>query len=236
MCLADTGLNWKEELTRTLHISFSQLSTYLICPMRFSHQYVWGTQPESKPSALVFGKAIHRAVEAYYRNLKETGEIIPAERMEDVFKETVRDEISMTEVELTFKDGEDIDTLREQGVGLIRLFHAEIQPQKIMAVEFPFSASIPDLDGENMLPVKLVGIFDLIEADADGTYVIGELKTAGQKFSSIRLEHDLQATCYSYAAAKMGLTKTPDGCLIRSLWRFKSAEGGVRIVRHLITD
>ena len=215
MCLADTGVNWKEELTRTLHISFSQLATYLICPMRFSHQYVWGTQPESKPSALVFGKAIHRAVESFYRNLKDTGEIIPAERMEEVFKETVRDEISMAEVELTFKDGEDIDTLREQGVGLIRLFHAEIQPQKVMAVEFPFSSSIPDLDGENMLPVKLVGIFDLIEADADGTYVIGELKTAGQKFSSIRLEHDLQATCYSYAAAKMGLTKTPDGCLIR---------------------
>ena len=215
MCLAEVSLNWKEDLAKVLHISFSQLSTYLICPMRFSHQYVWGTQPESKPSALVFGKAIHRAVEAYYGNLKETGEIIPAERMEAVFKETIRDEISTAEVELTFKDGEDIDTLREQGVELIRLFHTEIQPQKIMAVEFPFSSSIPDLDGENMLPVKLVGVWDLIEADEDGTYVIGELKTAAQRFSSIRLEHDLQATCYSYAAAKMGLSKTQDGCLIR---------------------
>jgi len=215
MCLVDTGVNWKEELTRTLHISFSQLATYLICPMRFSHQYVWGTPHESKPAALVFGKAIHRAIEEYYRSLKETGEIIPAEHMESVFNQTISDEVEATEVELTFKNGDDIESFREQGTELLRLFHSEVEPQKIMAVEFPFSASIPDLDGENMLPVKLVGVWDLVEADTDGTYVIGELKTAGQKFSSIRLEHDLQATCYSYAATKMGLAKTPDGCLIR---------------------
>lgn len=215
MCFADTGHDWKEELKRTLHISFSQLTSYLICPMRFAHQYVWGTAQESKPAALVFGKAVHRAVEAYYRSLKDTGEIIPPEQMVAVFSTSISEEVEATEIEITFKNGDDLESLREKGVELIRLFHTEIQPQKVMAVEFPFSASIPDLDGENMLPVKLVGVWDLIEADEDGTYVIGELKTAAQRFSSIRLEHDLQATCYSYAATKMGLANTADGGLIR---------------------
>ena len=215
MCLVEPSVNLKEEIARTLHLSFSQLTTYLICPMRFAHQYVWGTPPESKPAVLVFGKAIHKAVESFYRNLKETGEIIPPEQMVAVFKKVMQDEIAATNVELTFKDGEDIDSLQAQGAELIKLFHSEVEPQKVMAIEFPFMVSIPDLLGDGNLPVKLVGFFDLIEADEDGTYVIGELKTAAQRFSSIRLEHDLQPTCYSYAASKMGLTQTLDTSLVR---------------------
>ena len=215
MCLAETNINWKEELAQTLHISFSQLATYLMCPMKYAHQYYWGTPPESKPSALVFGKAIHKAVEHYYRNLKDTGEIIPVEQMEAVFMASINDDVQSTEVELTYKEGENLNTLLKQGVELISVFHTEIEPQTIMAVEFPFSTDIPELHGDGNLPVKLVGVYDLIEADDDGTYIIGELKTAAQRFSSLRLEHDLQATCYSYAAVKTGLVEKPEACLIR---------------------
>jgi len=215
MCLANVGGSIQDDLAKMRHLSYSQLSTYLLCPMRYSNQYVWGTAPESKPAALIFGKSIHRAVERYYRHFKDTGEAIRLEELEHHFQETLTKEVEETEVEITFKDGEDIEALREQGLSLMRIFHAEIKPQKVMAVEFPFSVSLPDLDGVHTLPVKLVGVFDLIEADEDGTYVIGELKTSGQKFSSLRLEHDLQATCYSYAAKKLGLSRTKEDGLIR---------------------
>jgi putative RecB family exonuclease len=181
------------EMESQLHFSYSQLSTFLICPMKYAHQYVWGTPPETKPIALPFGKAIHKAAEAYYRNLKDTGEIIPVDKVIATFDMVLDNDIKATEVELTLKEGETIGALREQGIELLKLFHGEVRPQNIAAVEFPFSVSLPDiLNGGGDLPIKLVGYFDLVERDDQGTYLIAELKTSGQRFSSLRLEYDLQ--------------------------------------------
>lgn len=203
------------EMDVELHISYSQLNTFLTCSFKYAHRYVWGTPPESRPAALLLGLATHRAVETYYRQFQDAGEIIAAEQMATVFLESIQHELEASKVELIFKNGEDLESLRNQGVGLIRLFHAKVEPRRIVAVEYPFSVSVPDLDGAGSLPVKLVGVFDLIEADQDGTCIIGELKTAAQRFSNVRLEHDLQPTVYSYAAADMGLVRAPEDCLVR---------------------
>jgi len=206
----------KGEKNKKLHVSFTQLNTYLLCPMKYAHQYVFNTPYETKPSALIFGKAIHRAAETYYINLRETGEIIPAEKMVGVFESVFDTEIEKTEVEITCKEGENLGTLRDQGKVLVQLFHKEINPQKIVAIEFPFNVKVPDIincNGE--LPVELVGRFDLIESDTQKTYVMVELKTSAQRFSSIRLEHDLQATVYSYAMAKLKVATSKTSTLIR---------------------
>jgi putative RecB family exonuclease len=204
------------EMEAQLHFSYSQLSTFLICPMKYAHQYVWGTPPETKPVALPFGKAIHKAAEAYYRNLKDTGEIIPVDKVIATFEMVFDKDIKSTEVELILKDGETIGTLREQGIELLKLFHKEIRPQTIAAIESPFSVSIPDIfNGGGDLPIKLVGYFDLVEQDSQGTYLIAELKTSGQRFSSLRLEYDLQATVYSYAMTKMKVATSDNSCLVR---------------------
>lgn len=205
----------RAEIKAREHISFSQLNTYLICPMKYAHSYIYRTPWETKPTALCFGSAIHKSVEHFYNSLKDTGEFISVENMIEVFTEKLTKEFHDSEQEWSFKEGENLETLRNQGIELVKLFHEEIEPQKIMAVEFPFSVSIPDLSGDGNLPIKLVGIFDLVEADADGTYVIGELKTAAQKFSSIRLKYDIQATTYSYAVTRLKLAKNPEDCLIR---------------------
>jgi len=206
----------REERETHLHFSYSQLSTFLICPMKYAHNYVWGTPWETKPVALPFGKAVHKAAENYYRNLKETGEIIPVDEVIATFDIVFREEIGKTEIELTFKNGENLESLRDQGIELLKLFHAEIKPQKIIAVEFPFRMTIPDLNnGNGELPVKLVGYLDLIESDHDDNYAVVELKTSAQRFSSLRLEYDLQATTYSYAMTKMKVPTSENSCLVR---------------------
>ena len=206
----------REEAENQLHFSYSQLNTYLICPMKYAHQYVWGTPWQTKPAALPFGKSIHKAAETYYLSLLETGEIISVEQIIGVFESTFDQDIKNTEVELTFKNGENLESLREQGIELLKLFHKEINPHKIVAVEFRFSVRIPDIfnGGEN-LPIKLVGYFDLVESDQDGTYAVVELKTSAQRFSSLRLEYDLQSTVYSYAMSKMKLGTSENSTLVR---------------------
>ena len=205
-----------EERETHLHFSYSQLSTFLICSMKYAHNYVWGTPYETKPVALPFGKAIHKAAETYYRNLKETGEIIPVDQVISVYETVLGKEIGITRIPLTFKDGQSLESIREQGIELLKLFHAETRPQKIVAVEFPFSVKIPDIiNGNGDLPIKLEGVFDLVESDRDGSYVVAELKTSAQRFSSLRLEYDLQATTYSYAMDKMKVATSENSCLVR---------------------
>jgi CRISPR/Cas system-associated exonuclease Cas4 (RecB family) len=206
----------REQGEAHLHFSFSQLNTYLMCPMKYAHQYVWATPWETKPIALPFGKGIHKGAETYYRNLMETGEIIPVDQIIATFEMVFDGEIRNSELKLTMKEGETIGGLREQGIELMKLFHREIRPQKIAAVEFPFSISVPDIfNGGGDLPVHLIGYLDMVERDQQNTYLVSELKTSGQRFSSIRLEYDLQATTYSYAMSRMRLATSENSCLIR---------------------
>jgi CRISPR/Cas system-associated exonuclease Cas4 (RecB family) len=204
------------EMENQLHFSYSQLSTYLICPAKYAHQYVWATPLETKPVALPFGRAIHKAAEAYYRTLKDTGEIMPVDQIIATFETVFDNDIKSTEVELTLKEDETLEMIREQGTQLLKFFCQEIRPQKIAGVEVPFSVSVPDiLNGGGELPIKLVGYYDLVERDDQGTYLIAELKTSAQRFSSLRLEYDLQATTYSYAMTKMKVATSENSCLVR---------------------
>lgn len=197
-----------------LHVSYSQLFTYTLCPMKYAHNYVWATPPKSRPLTMIFGKAIHAAAESYYRCLQDTGKALPLEDLQQAFKTSFSKEIKSSEVKIGLKKGESIEGVKTLGEELLKLFHAEIRPQKIVAVELPFSVSVPDLVNGGDLPCQLVGYFDLVESDHD-TYLIGELKTSAQKYSSLKLEYDLQPTAYSYAMSRMKTSTTEHACLIR---------------------
>ncbi|MBF0526031.1 MAG: PD-(D/E)XK nuclease family protein [Deltaproteobacteria bacterium] len=212
----DQNSSPRNHFSGELHISYSQLNTYLLCPMKYAHSYVYGSVPEHQPAALIFGRAIHRAVEQFYLYLKDTGERLPLVHLTDFFGYSCENGLRDMEIPIRFKEGENPDSLMSQGVNLLRIFYAEIEPQQIVAVEMPFSVPIPAVNGNSgEQPIKLVGYFDLVEADSEGTILIGELKTASQRFNALRLEHDLQSTIYSYASSRLN-PDTPDGsCLVR---------------------
>ncbi len=58
-----------EELTGRNYISYSALSTYQQCPLRYFFKYVAGLPEETVSASLVFGGAIHRAVQLHYQEL-----------------------------------------------------------------------------------------------------------------------------------------------------------------------
>ena len=196
------------------HVSYSQLFTYTLCPMKYAHNYVWGTPPESRPLNMIFGKAIHAAAEQYYRCLQETDQPLPLEELKQAFDESFSHEVEKTDVKIGMKKNVSIESTKELGTELLNLFHREITPQKIVAIEMPFSVSVPDIVNGGDLPYRLVGYFDLVESDGDA-YMIGELKTSAQKYSSLKLEYDLQPTAYSYAMSKMKVSTTENSCLVR---------------------
>ena len=130
MTLELLRLKQDEEPEAYPHFSFSQLNTFMICPMKYNFQYIERVQWETKPVALPFGKGIHKAAETYYRNLMETGEIIPVDQVISIFEAVFNQDIQNSEIEITFKEGENPKTLREKGIELLKLFHSEIKPQR----------------------------------------------------------------------------------------------------------
>jgi putative RecB family exonuclease len=56
------------------YLSHSAVTTYQKCPLQFFFRYVADLPPESVPASLVFGGAIHAALEHHYRRLFEGAE------------------------------------------------------------------------------------------------------------------------------------------------------------------
>lgn len=58
-----------EQLTGRDYVSWSAISTYQSCPLKWYFRYVADLPEETVSSSLVFGGAIHRAAELHYREL-----------------------------------------------------------------------------------------------------------------------------------------------------------------------
>ena len=52
-----------ESMTGRRHLSWSQLSTYRGCPRKWFFSHVEGLEPQSVASSLLFGSAIHAALQ-----------------------------------------------------------------------------------------------------------------------------------------------------------------------------
>jgi ATP-dependent helicase/DNAse subunit B len=51
------------------YLSFSAITTYRQCPLRYFFRYIAGLPEETASASLVFGGAIHRAIEHHFREL-----------------------------------------------------------------------------------------------------------------------------------------------------------------------
>lgn len=56
-----------QSLTGRDYISWSALSTFRTCPLKYKFRYIDGLPQESVSAALVFGTGIHSAVEQHFQ-------------------------------------------------------------------------------------------------------------------------------------------------------------------------
>jgi len=201
------------EYRKELHVSKSQIRTFTMCPMKYCYQYVMGKEWESKPVALSFGSAIHSAVAEYYITLANEGEPLPAKEIHEVFLNSWNLELK-GDVPIDF-NGKTSDEMADLGKSMLDIFIENIKPRTIEAIELPFSTAIYDPKTGEVLPVKLVGAFDLIESDEDGNRSIVELKTAARKWSDGQVDTELDPAIYSFAFQEMGYSTNGCETLVR---------------------
>lgn len=207
-----------------LHISHSQLFTYLNCSLKYKFQYVEARPPECLSIALPFGKAIHAAIEHYYKSLKD-GVLTELDMLETVFAESFYKSAEMGHIPLLFKkETPDINSAISMGKGMLKAFYdsADLDGYEIVDVELPLAATLYDFDGKP-LDMQLIGFIDLLLKDKLGNYLVVDQKTAKQKKLQQAVDVDLQMTAYSYllAANRYVFPRSEVQCRFDVLYKLK---------------
>lgn len=219
------------------HLSYSQVNTYLTCPLRYKLQYVDQIPPEFRSAALAFGSGIHEAVGAFYHQ-HLLGDTLRVDQMLDVYREAWR---NGGEHEIRFFNGDNEGSLLEKAQQMLSVLHTAFDPTiAVLGVEEFFEFNIEGLP-------SFCGYIDLIEQDRDGSISIVDLKTAARKPSAPQVGKNLQLTAYSLGAEAIGfdperlslrldvLTKTKDPQMVRmeTTRTDPDRERFVRLVRHV---
>lgn len=182
-----------------LHISHSQIFTYLNCSLKYYFAYVEGRMPERRPEAILLGSAIHASIARYYWGLKKIGDPEPLSFLQNFAEDHLIWQIGDSEVPVAYKEGSDKESLIADARRLVETFYQNVEPMEVVAIEKPLSAPLYDEEG-NPTDMELIGVVDLIARDQqEGNLILIDHKTAARAYSTDKIEQqDLQMTIYSY--------------------------------------
>ena len=185
-------------MKQRLHWSYSAISQFLACPLRFYFQRVVGLPQTTVGSGLVLGSAVHHALAAYHRGL-QAGRPVTTEHLH----QAVQDGWQRREAEarVLFKSGESRQGCVDLGVALVDAYLLEPPPENILRVEEEITAPMHNSRGE-YLETPLVAVADLITRADDGLKV-HEFKTSGRAYSEMEADTSLQPTCYVNAVQEV---------------------------------
>ena len=187
-----------QEAREALHISASQIRSFLICPQKHYHSHVLRTPPSHRPSSLAFGSAVHETLAAFYEQLADGGKEMTVEELQKLFDAAWTGQL-VGDLPIRYGKNEDAETLQRTAHGMLEAFQeGGLRPAEVVGVEVPFSLEIPGREE------RMVGAFDLVGKTDDGRIVIVEHKTAARRWSDDQLRYDLQASVYAWAARELG--------------------------------
>jgi putative RecB family exonuclease len=195
-----------------MYLSYSQISTYMACPLKYKFHYMDAVEPEFTPVSLAFGAAIHEAVATYYQNRLEGNNLSPSEMLGVYRHEWMKQE------NIRFFNGDNEASLAAKAEQLLTVFHSGISLTTIiLGVEERF-----DMPMDNM--PSFLGFIDLIEQDAENNITIVDLKTASKKPTDTNVHQNLQLTAYSLGAQALGFNGPETKCRLDVLTKTKAPE------------
>jgi putative RecB family exonuclease len=163
------------------HLSFSAVSTFQACPLRFYFRYVLGLPQTVISSSLVFGSAMHHAVQFHYEQLMIGNKPPDLDMLLDAYQDYWEGQKKQT---IRFGKGEDRDALGRMADRMLRAFMASgyAQPQGvILGVE-------EELRGQ-LVPgcPDLLARLDLI-VDTGSELIVSDFKTSHSSWSCYKVD------------------------------------------------
>ena len=201
------------------HLSVSQITKFLMCPLAYRFQYIDGIETGIKSSSFALGTAFHSAAEHLHKHMMNGGVKRP-EVYQEVLAESLKVEFGNFEVQT--KDGEDRDSLIGEGGRLIDAYreYRTAQKTQLLTVEQRIERDIANVRTGELLGLPFIAYLDLIEKDGDGLVIV-DLKTAGRSYSQQDADANLQLTCYGLLVM-LETGKPPVGLRIDAVVRNKT--------------
>ena len=172
------------------HLSYSSISSYLMCGHSWRLRYL-DKVPAPTATALVFGSAVHGAIETHLRTAQPIEAAWPQSWSQQLERNQNVDWAADT------PDGMEADGLRILTAPKVRKGIAEIaaifDPEHGV-MEKRIELAVPGVD------VPIIGYIDIITKDG----VPGDFKTAARMWSDSKAEDDLQSLFYLAALNQEG--------------------------------
>jgi len=170
-----------------LHVSHSQIFTYLGCSLKYRFQYVEQRPQERVSIALPFGSAVHSAIERYYRSIKDKGVVEPLETIQEVFADSLAVDLDKREVPILYKkETPNRQSVIEMGRGLLKEFYdgIDLTGFEVVDVELPLTARLYTEEGQ-ATDLMVTGILDVVLKDAVGNIIAVDNKIANAVLAGI---------------------------------------------------
>lgn len=163
------------------YLSYSAITTYQSCPLRYFFRYVAGLPERTVSSSLVFGSAIHRAVEHHFNELMAGNEPPSLEALVGEYDRHWQDADPSL---VKFGKDDDVDSLGQLAQRMLGAFQGSILAKTdgaILGVE-------EELRGQAIPGCPdLLGRIDLIVETSEAV-IITDLKTARTRWSQEQVE------------------------------------------------
>lgn len=226
------------ELRKKPHLSASSINSYLECGLQYKFSRVDKLKPDFTADTLVYGSAIHKAIE-YVQTNRLFGDSTSPQEAAEFFEKQWREAAEGNE-NIQYRKGTSFKSLLAQGRKLMSVY-VEAFPDtgcNVLALEEPFELKLEGVD------IPIIGVMDMVEEDDSGTIIITDHKTAARAFSSEEIDKNFQLTVYHMAARKNGYagrdilmkfdclikTKTPR---FEQLYTLRSEEAELRAVKKI---
>ena len=177
--------NSKKSLPVIDHLSHSAVSTYQQCPLKWHFRYVAKIPEEVIGSALVFGSAVHSAVERHFQSLLETGSAPEIKELLEAFDACWE---SFDTDKIKYGRGDDAASMREVAERMLKAFqqHEFASPDgSIVAIEEPVRGEF--VEG---VPEVLARIDLAIQRDDE--LVLVDFKTARSRWSAEQAQNNAE--------------------------------------------
>jgi hypothetical protein len=167
--------------------SYTQLSQYLACPLRYRYRYLDGWQEKETRASMLFGRAFEKALAAFFRH-------------EDCTQVLFEDWVAHRASPLEYSKGDSWDHMLEQGVKLLERFVQDdrvriLRPRRNLQIKFTRPIS-----GAN----EFVAYIDAI-GQLDGVRSVIDWKTSGARYPEQPeglLALDPQLAAYSWVTGE----------------------------------
>lgn len=181
------------------YISYSAITTYQQCPLRYRFRYVDGLPESVVSSSLIFGGAIHSALEFHFNELLIGNDPPSQDQLLDVFQDAWRSREADYE-DIRFGKGEDHNSLSSLADRMLAAFRSTPAAQShdtVIGIE-------EELRGELIPGVPdLLARIDLLTTTSD-VLIITDFKTARSRWSQNQAENSSsQLLLYSELARRM---------------------------------